>query len=206
MKVISVDFQRDFVSEGGQHLQNQPCIPFIKKVFVPFVRQHGYRIAEIISDYRLTPPQTGESVCVPGEWGYESEIPSDIKGSPVWVKAETNPSWIRSGGGSPASEPRKPYPDPTAFSEWLSATIGPPDEDNPVLLIGLALEICVLCTMQELKFRGYSVRILFEGVDTYSGELQQKQHFLETLFPYWGQTVRWEDFQQQLSIVTQSLI
>jgi nicotinamidase-related amidase len=206
MRIISVDFQRDFVSEGGRHFQNQPCIPFVQNVFIPFVRLHGYRIAEIISDYRLTPPHTGVSVCVPGEWGYQSEIPSDIKMASVWVKAETSPSWVRSGGGNPACDPGEPYPDPNAFSAWLAATIGPPDRDNPVLLIGLALEICVLCTMQELKLRGYEVRILFEGVDTYTGDLQQKENFLETLFPFWGQAIRWEDLQQQVSIATQTLI
>ena len=196
MRIVCVDFQREFAAEGGRHYQSRPCIPFIQNSFIPFVREHGYRIAEIISDYRLTPPQAGVNVCVPGQWGYQSEIPADVKMEPVWVKAETSPSWIRAGGGNPACEPGEPYPDPSAFGEWLAATIGPPDEKNPVLLIGLVLEICVLCTVQELKLRGYGVSVLFEGVDTYAGDARQKQLLFESLFPFWGQAVSWEEVRR----------
>lgn len=199
MKIMCVDFQREFASIGGRHYQSRPCISFIRNSFIPFVRKHGYRIAEIISDYRLAPPQTGAAACVPGQWGYLSEIPGDTKIDPVWIKAETSPSWIRAGGGNPACKPGRPYPDPNAFSDWLTATIGPPSENKPVLLIGLVLEVCVLCTVQELKVRGYNVKILFEGVDTYTGDSRQKQLLFETLFPYWGQVVSWEEVQQQVS-------
>jgi nicotinamidase-related amidase len=199
MKIVCVDFQRDFVSEGGRHYQYRPCIPFIKHIFIPFIRERNYQIVEIISDYRTTASKVDEDVCVPGEWGYQSEIPDDIKMQPVWIKAETTPSWIRAGGGDPDSKPGKPYPDPEAFNEWLVAMIGPPGESRDVVLIGVALEICVLCTIQELKYRGYSVSVLYEGVDMYTGNSQQKKLFLESLTPYWGQVVRWEVLQQQLS-------
>lgn len=57
--------------------------------------------------------------------------------------------------------------------------------------MGLALEVCVLSTLQELKYRGYQVKVLHEGVDTYSGGVEQKQLLFETLFPFWGEAFSW---------------
>jgi nicotinamidase-related amidase len=193
MKIISVDLQNEFAAEGGGLYRPRPCVPFLQDTFIPFVRDQGYKVAEIISDYRATPPETGASACVPGKWGYLSQIPADVKHNWVWVKAETSPAWIREGGGEPGVLPGAPYLAPQAFSEWLSATIGPPDEEDQLILMGLMLEICVLCTLQELRYRGYRASVLFEGVDTYSGDTQQKHLLFETLFPFWGRAIYWRE-------------
>jgi nicotinamidase-related amidase len=65
-----------------------------------------------------------------------------------------------------------------------------------IIVVGLMFEICVLSTLQELKYRGYRAKVLVEGVDTYSGDREQKQVLCETLFPFWGQAVTWEEVQR----------
>lgn len=192
---LSVDLQNDFCTEGGAHYQPRSCVPFITDTFLPFVRKQGHTIAEIISDYRTTEPETGSSVCVPGQWGYQSLIPADVKHPHVWVKAEPSPAWTRDGAGQAAQLPGAPYPAPDAFSSWLTATIGPPTAQQQIILVGLILEICVISTLQELRYRGYDVKLLFEGVDTYSGNLEQKRVLFETLFPFWGQPIFWTEIE-----------
>ena len=197
MHILSVDLQNDFAVEGGAHYQPRPCVPFLRDTFLPFVRERGYAVAEIVSDYRATAPATDRPVCVPGEWGYQSLIPSDVKRSPVWVKAAPSPAWVRSGAGRAEQPPGAPYHDPHAFSAWLAETIGPPTPDKPVVLVGLTLEICVLSTVQELHYRGYRARVLFEGVDAYSGDQGHKRALFDTLFPFWGDGVSWQDVQTE---------
>jgi hypothetical protein len=128
MKIISVDFQKEFSSEGGLAYQPRPCIHFIKDVLVPFVLSHGDKIAEVISDYRLPRQGGGFHACVPGEWGYESEISADVKYENVWVKAFSSPVWVRQNGGRPDREPGLPFPDHRGFSQWLAETVGLPTD------------------------------------------------------------------------------
>lgn len=196
--MLSVDLQNEFASEGGAHYHPRPCVPFIRNIVLPFVRERGYTIAEIISDYRATTSAPSPRVCVPGEWGYQSLIPSDVKHPSVWVKAEPSPAWIRVGGGQAARLPGVPYPDPGALSVWLTTTIGPPTPDTTIVLMGLMLEICVFSTLQELHYRGYQTKVLFEGVDTYSGDEAHKRVFFDTLFPFWGSAIAWDDVQTAL--------
>ena len=77
--------------------------------------------------------------------------------------------------------------------ESLDATIGPPSNEEQIILFGVMLEICVLCTLQELRYRGYRTGVLFEGVDTYSGDTAQKRLLCETLFPFWGEAIYWQE-------------
>jgi nicotinamidase-related amidase len=193
--IISVDLQNDFCTEGGVLYRPRPCVPFITERLLPFVRERGYRIAEIISDYRTTEPRTRTSTCVPGQWGYQSIIPSDVKHSSVWVKAEPSPAWTRAGAGQENQVPGQPYPAPDTFSAWLTTVIGPPSANQEIILVGLMLEVCVLSTLQELKYRGYQVKVLFEGVDTYSGSVEQKQLLFATFFPFWGQALLWAQLE-----------
>ena len=195
LTILSVDLQNDFSAEGGPLYRPRPCVPFITDTLVPFVRKQGDTIAEIISDYRQTGGGTDTSTCVPGTWGYQSLIPTDVKRPSVWVKAEPSPSWVRAGAGQAEQTPGAPYPHPDAFSAWLTTTIGPPAPDQEIILVGLMLEICVLSTLQELHHRGYHVKVLFEGVDTYSGSTEQKQILFDALFPFWGEAIYWHQMQ-----------
>jgi nicotinamidase-related amidase len=194
--IIAVDLQNDFCTEGGVHYHPRPSVPFIKETFLPFVRERSYRVAEIISDYRKTERGAKSSTCVPGQWGFESIIPSDVKHPSVWVKAAPSPAWTRAGAGQENQPPGEPYPNPDAFSAWLRRVIGAPSTQQEIILIGLVLEVCVLSTLQELKLRGYQVKVLFEGVDTYSGNVEQKQLLFETLFPFWGEGVSWTEMKE----------
>jgi nicotinamidase-related amidase len=192
MKIVSVDFQKEFCAAGGRGYVPRPCVAFIKDVLVPFVRERGFRIAEIVSDYRLPRQGGGFHACVPGTQGYESEIPGDVKYENVWVKAFASPTWVREHGGDPGREPGLPYPDPQAFSGWLRQTIGLPSEDSGVVLIGLTVDCCVLSVLEELRYRGYQASVLIEGVDTYSGDADEKDLLLKKVVPYWGKAVSWE--------------
>lgn len=195
IQIVSIDLQNEFCTEGGALYRPRASVPFITDTLLPFVRKRGYRIVEIISDYRATEPGTGASTCVPGQWGYQSLIPTDAKHPSVWVKAEPSPAWTREGAGQAKQIPGQPYPAPNALSEWLATTIGSPTAGQEIILVGLMLEICVFSTLQELKYRGYHVKVLVEGVDTFSGNVEQKQQFLTTIFPFWGQALSWQQME-----------
>lgn len=85
ISIISVDFQKDFSDEKGKHYKQRKNVDFIKNTLVPYFRHGGIKVAEIISDYRLPRPADPDDSCRAGEWGYESEIPEDIKLKPVWA-------------------------------------------------------------------------------------------------------------------------
>ena len=191
MRLISVDFQHDFVSPGGVHYRGQPCVKFVTGTVVPFVRAHGITVAEIVSDYRSPGGDDVDATCVPGQWGYESVIPADVKPAAPWVKASIAPTWVREGGGRADAIPGPARPDPTGFSTWLDAAIGPPDRSGPVVIMGLVLEVCVLATLIEIGLRGYSAVVLIEGVDTYDGDQRRKLEFLDTLAGFWGPPMTW---------------
>lgn len=197
MRIISVDFQKEFSAAGGRCYIPRPCISFIKNVFIPFARDRDFKIAEIISDYRLPRQGGGFNACVPGTQGYESEIPTDVKYEKVWIKAFASPEWVREHGGDPSREPGLPYPDPHAFSEWLTRTIGLPTDDSEVILIGLTIDCCVLSVLEALRYRGYQTGVLTEGVDTYSGDAEEKDFLMEKVVPYWGKAVSWEQLKSE---------
>jgi nicotinamidase-related amidase len=193
---LSVDLQNEFATPGGALYRPRSCVPFLQDTFFPFVRARGCTIAEIISDYRVAEPGSGTSSCVPGTWGYQSLVPADLRHGSVWVKAEPSPAWTRAGAGHVEHLPGEPYPAPEALGAWLCATVGPPTVHQEIIVVGLMFEICVLSTLQELKYRGYRAKVLVEGVDTYSGDGEQKQVLCETLFPFWGQAVTWAEVQR----------
>ncbi len=195
-KVICVDFQKDFSAEGGLCYRDRPCTGFLKSVFFPYCREQGIQIAEIISDYRLPRPGDEFECCVPGTTGFESEVPPEVKHAKVWVKCMNSPAWTRANGGIAGKIAGLPAPDPTGFTEWLSTTIGSPQQVDEIVLIGLTLDCCVLCTAQELSYRAYKVRFLYEGVDTFSGNEEDKRWLLKTLLPNWGQSISWDEFKK----------
>jgi nicotinamidase-related amidase len=193
MRLVSVDLQNDFVAPGGVHFRGQPCVEFVTGTVVPFARKRGIAVAEVVSDYRSTGGDAGDGACVPGQWGYESAIPADLKPTAPWVKASIAPTWVRDGGGLADAVPGPERPDPAGFAAWLDTALGPPDRGGPVVVMGLVLEVCVLATLIELRLRGYPAVVLLEGVDTYDGDQQRKLDFLDTLAGFWGQPVSWAE-------------
>jgi nicotinamidase-related amidase len=172
----------------------RPCVDFIKQVLIPHLRERDIKLAEIVSDYRLPRPGDEFACCIPGTAGYASEIPADVKHPELWVKCMNSPVWIREHGGVADLPPGLPYPDPAAFTGWLSRTVGPA-EHTEVVLIGLTLDCCVLCTAQELSFRGYRVRFLVEAVDTFNGSLEEKLALLKVPLANWGTPIAWEQLR-----------
>ena len=198
VKTICVDFQKDFASPSGKCYRPRPCIDFINDELQPYYAQQGLQIAEIISDYRLPRPGDEFECCVPGTPGYDSEICQEIKKEPVWIKSMNSPVWTRKSAGNPARKPGLPVPNPRAFSTWLQQTIGRPEEVGAVVLIGLTIDCCVLCTAQELSFRAYPVKFLIEGVDTFSGDQVEKDAILKSPASNWGQAITWIEFKKLL--------
>lgn len=193
VQLLSVDLQHEFASPGGRLFPPRDCVAFLTDVVFPAARLRRWPVHEIVADYRdPTKPPSGWH-CPPGEWAGTSLVPPDLVAGESWVKAAPSPAWTRAGAGDPPAEPGPVRPDPHGFTEWLGRAVGPPGAAGAVVVVGLMLEVCVLATLQELTFRGYQPKVLLEGVDTYSGDLAEKQALAEVLFPFWGATLRWED-------------
>lgn len=177
MKIISVDFQKDFTVAGGACYKYRPSVGFVKKTLIPYLTEKQIKIAEIISDYRQ-PRHDIDNLCVPGAMGFESEIPESVKVKPVWIKCMNSPIWVRDGIGVKNAIPGFPYQNPKFFDNWLSEVVGSSQESRDVVLFGLTLDCCVLSCAQELDFRGYNVMILSEATDVYSGDASAKKYLL----------------------------
>jgi nicotinamidase-related amidase len=196
---IIVDFQKDFTESGGAHYKARPCVDFIKGTLVSFLRENHIKMAEIISDYRQPRPGRKGDFCRPGTNGYLSDIPGDVKKSPVWIKAANSPLWTRQHIGEANKQPGLPYQDPAGFDAWLDQTVGKP-EDTDIILCGVTIDRCVLCTAQELYFRGYTVSILDEATDSYSGDQKEKAQILHgPIVSNWAKPITWQEIQGMLS-------
>jgi len=199
VKILSIDFQKEFSSPEGKCYKPRPSVKFIKTQLVPFLRKANVKIAEIISDYRQ--PRSGDrgDCNHPGTEMYKSEIPDDIKLSPVWIKCMNSPIWIRKNIGNPNKKPGLPYQDPRAFASWLHKTVGKPDKVDMVVLIGLTLDCCILSAAQELNWQAYYVRILVEGNDTYSGSQKEKKIILNgPPLSNWAEPIYWKELRERL--------
>lgn len=205
--IIVIDYQNDFCTKGGKWFKERPCQTFIEKTLVPFLRKNDIKISEIISDYRLPRPNETIGYCVPETWGYQSAIPPDIKKKNVWIKAMNSPEWVRDNIGNANGIPGLPYPDSKAFSHWLEETIGKPNQDDQIILMGLTLDCCVLCTAQQLYFRGYNVKILKEATDVYDVEAAKanikngndyKDFLFNTTHGMWSKAISWDILSQEL--------
>lgn len=202
-KLVCVDFQKEFSHPGGQCYEPRPSVSFIKETLVPFLREYDIKIAEIISDYRQARPGDMRDICHPGEEGFVSEIPGDVK-SGVWLKCMNSPIWVRENIGVPDAEPGLPYQDPEAFSGWVAAEVGK-REDTEIVLFGLTLCACVLSVAQEFKWRGFKVYILEEGTDVYSGDPEAKEYLLRNPpLTHWAEPIAWSELRERLGIAGNS--
>ncbi|MBU6389841.1 isochorismatase family protein [Patescibacteria group bacterium] len=199
MKILSTDLQKDFSAEDGKAYRPRQSVNFIRNTLIPFCHEQNIKITEIISDYRQPRPGDTGDCCHPGEWGYESEIPDDIRQSKAWVKCMNSPIWVRENGGDSENAPGLPYQDTHGFSEWLMTVVGSPEESEEVVLIGLTMDCCVLCTAQELTFRGYRVYMLYEGTDPYSGDDCEKEYLANhSPLTNWAEIITWKELSLKL--------
>jgi nicotinamidase-related amidase len=199
IKIISVDFQKDFTSEKWICYEPRKSVKFIKETLIPFLRDKGIKISEIISDYRLPRFWGSLNLCVPGNFGFESEIPEDIKSEKIWIKSENSPIWTRKNVGKANKTPGLTYQDPKAFKQWIESEIWPPKNVEEVILIGLTIDRCVLCAAQELKRHGYKVKVLEEAVDAYSGSQKEKKQIINSPpLTNWAKGISWKMFKERL--------
>ncbi len=199
IKIISVDFQNDFTSKGGDSYKPRQSVDFVKNILVPYLREKNIKIAEIVSDYRAPRIGKGKGSCWPGTWGYESQIPEDVKHKDIWIKCMNSPVWTRKNAGVPNVTPGTQYQDPDNFNKWLDRVVGKHDELDYVVLIGLTADCCVLCTAQELNWRGYKVKILEQGVDTALGTLEERKQILyNPPLRKWAEPISWETLKDKL--------
>ena len=161
------------------------------------MKKNGIRAGEIISDYSSPRPGNREDCCRPGEWGYNSLIPSHLKKNPVWVKCMNSPVWIRGKSAGSKKTAVMPLPDPEKFTRWLTDTAGKPGEVRPVV-IGLTIDCCVLSTVQELSWRGYRPIVLKEGVDAASGKIKERDAILNLVIKNWAEIMTWPGLKKLL--------
>jgi hypothetical protein len=190
---IAIDIQNDFATEGGKFYTVKPSIKFLRGILWPYLRQKGLKVNEIVSDYRQPRPGDGGDACHPGEFGYESILPNDLRKS-LWIKCMNSPIWIRKNIGDPTKEPGQPYPDSEAFGKWVEENIGLPEEVRPIIF-GLTIDCCVLSAIQEFRWRGFSPIVISEAVDHVSGKEEDKKVVLEkTAIKWWAEVLIWEEF------------
>ncbi len=190
---IAVDIQNEFATRGGKFYTPKPSVTFLKKTLFPYFKNNGIKINEIISDYRQPRPGDGGDGCRPGEWGYESLVPGELRKS-VWIKSMNSPAWIRKNIGKKNIKPGLPYSDSKAFGKWIEKHIGEPNETTPVIF-GLTIDCCVLSTIQEFSWRGYKPIVIREAVDHASGKKNDRDVVLEkTAIRWWAKVMSWKDF------------
>ncbi|MFZ2072079.1 MAG: hypothetical protein WAV10_00110 [Minisyncoccia bacterium] len=191
---IVVDIQNEFATEGGRFYTDKPSIKFLNENIFPFLKKKKIKINEIISDYRQ--PRQGDTGdgCHPGEWGYRSVMSDDLRKS-LWIKCMNSPIWTRKNIGNPDKKPGLPYPDSKKFGKWIKKNIGAPEEVIPVIF-GLTIDCCVLSTVQEFRWRGFSPIIIREAVDASNGKIEDRDLVLEkTALRWWGKTMNWQEFK-----------
>ncbi len=199
IEFISIDFQKDFTDENGIWFNKGSSVPFIKEILIPYFRDKNIIINEIISDYRL--PRLGRkgNGCNPDDFGYESEIPSDIKNNKTWIKCMHNPIWTRKNIGKKGTKPGVPYQDPKGFNKWLNKNIGKPSIDKKVILFGETMECCVLATAQELYFRGYDVKLIYEATDPMNERIEYKDFIaLNSTLKIYAEVMKFQDLKDMI--------
>ncbi|MGA1820347.1 MAG: cysteine hydrolase family protein [Thermoplasmatota archaeon] len=194
--IICVDLQNDFASEGGGCYQKRPSVDFLLENLFPYLKSTGSMVAEIISDYRQPRPGDDRDCCRPGEWGYESLLPEDLRKGVPWVKCMNSPIWTRPGIGDPSATPGEPFQDPGRFGDWLDGHVGKREDVCSVVIVGLTADCCVLSVVQELRWRGFDVLVLSEGTDVRSGDPLEKKRFLSSPpFTFWGRSITFPELK-----------
>lgn len=169
IEFIAVDLQNEFTHPKGKYCSVGNSVKFIQSVLFPYLSNHHLKVNEVISDYRQPRHSKSGSYCIPGDFGYESIIPKELKKADIWVKSMHNPTWIRTQNDQ-SSFLDYPKPEPQQFSDWLKRNIG----GNDVIIFGETLDVCVYALAQELYYRGYRVYILYEATDPMNERLDHK--------------------------------
>ena len=199
-KFLSVDFQNEFADPEGKWFNGGTSIDFVKNTLIPFFRKNSIKISEIVSDYRPLRLADSGIGCIPGEFGFESVFPMDIKENNVWIKCMNSPIWVRKNGGIKEKTPGQPYQNSNAFNKWLLKQFGKPNENLTIILFGLTLDCCVLATAQELKWHGYNCKVLIEATDVMPNKKQEEvknQIVNGEVLNHWLKFISFEELQKE---------
>ncbi len=200
-KFLCVDFQNEFASKNGKWYNGGKSIDFINQTLSPYLAKKSLRVDEIISDYR--PPRNKDSGigCIPGEFGYQSALPDEIRNNDPWIKCMNSPVWTRKNIGNKFKKPGLPYQNTRAFNNWLKSKFGEPNNNLTIILFGLTLDCCVLATAQELYWHGYNFKILVEATDVMPNKDQLKiknQIINGEVLNHWLNFITFEELIKQL--------
>lgn len=176
---IVVDFQKDFTTVDGLCYINGESIDFVKNDLKEFFQTNKIKVHEIKSDYSLPRLNRTEASCVPNTDGFLSDLSEDVRYSDPWIKCMHNPLWIRKNIGKANRKQGKPYQDSKKFNKWLINHIGLPEDNKEIVLFGLSMEVCILSVAQELYFRGYNVKVLYEATDPMNIRMEYKDFIAE---------------------------
>jgi len=109
-----------------------------------------------------------------------------------------SPIWVRKNIGLANKKPGIPYQDTKAFNKRLDKVIGTPEDAGEIILFGLTVDCCVLCTAQELSRRGYKVKIINEAVDSYSGDKKEKEQIINNHpLVNWAKGISWKTLKSK---------
>ena len=114
-----------------------------------------------------------------------------------WIKCMNSPIWIRKNISNQKLKPGLPYQDPVKFGKWLEKNIGNPKKVTPILF-GLTLDCCVLSTLQELNWRDYYPKVLYEAVDHYLATQKLKDEVIESSITNWADIIYWKDLKSKI--------
>ncbi|MBI4992313.1 MAG: isochorismatase family protein [Candidatus Harrisonbacteria bacterium] len=196
---IVVDAQNYFFykKKDGKYIQ-KPLINFFQKILFPYLKKKGIKLNEIISDYRQPRPGDSGNMCHPGDWGYESVIPMELRKS-QWIKCMNSPIWVRDNIGLKNKKPGLPYPDSKRFGRWIDKNIGGTKKVSPIIF-GLTIDCCVLSTIQEFRWRGYKPIVIKEAVAHSNGSEKDKEAVLEkSAISWWANVLSWKDVKKLLN-------
>ncbi len=195
-KFLSVDFQNEFADKNGKFFNGGKSIDFIQKTLIPFLQKNNIKVCEIISDYRLPRKKSSSAGCIPGEFGFQSALPENVRDVSPWIKCMNSPIWIRKNIGKKDKKAGIPYQDAKKFNKWLKSHFGQPSEDLTIILFGLTLDCCVLSVAQELYWHGYRFKILIEATDVMPNKNQEevkRQLVGGQVLNHWLKFIKFED-------------
>ena len=195
-KFIVVDIQKYFFfkKKDGKYIQ-ESLLNFLQKKLFPYLSKNDIKVYEIISDYRQPRPGDSGNMCHPGDWGYESALPLELRKA-LWIKCMNSPIWTRDNIGNKDKKPGLPYPDSKKFGRWIKKNIGSPMKVTPVIF-GLTIDCCVLSTIQEFRWRGYKPIVIREAVSHASGNKRDRDVVLDkTAISWWAQVMSWKEFMK----------
>lgn len=194
---LCVDFQYDFANVKGQKFTKGESVEFIINELFPFFVKYDIKVSEILSDYRLPRGKSENELCVPGDIGFISLLPDNLRRGKPWIKCMHNPLWVRENIGVPNAKLGPIYQNPEAFNQWIKEHL----QTKNVILFGETAECCLLQVASELYFRGFNVYYIYEATDPMAERLLDKDKILfNSTVSIYVKTVKYSEFIEMIGV------